>query len=330
MRTHLASLVLLAASACAHEPPLRGSLARVAVTPDGRGRVAVSVLDLSRGTRASLQGDAWMPMMSVFKLPLAVLALDEIDHGRLRLDERLPIAEADVDTAEDMPVATAWRNGQHAPTIEALLGWLIQDSDNTAADQLLALLGGGAAATARLQALGVSGIRIVEPEVAIGARLECSGLAAPAGGWTWAAVNACPDPPDALRAAAARHEVEASGNVATADGLVDLLDRLARGALLTEASRRWLLRTMEGTRSGPRRLKGMLPPGTAVAHRPGTAYTSEMGMSVAINDVGIVTMPDGRRFAIAAMESGSRASFEAQEDTIARIARSAWDALLRP
>jgi hypothetical protein len=55
-----------------------------------------------------------------------------------------------------------------------------------------------------------------------------------------------------------------------------------------------------------------------------------MGMSVAVNDVGIVTMPGGRRFAIAVMESGSRASFEAQEDTIARLARSAWDALLRP
>jgi beta-lactamase class A len=87
---------------------------------------------------------------------------------------------------------------------------------------------------------------------------------------------------------------------------------------------------MEGTRNGARRLKGLLPPGTPVAHRPGTACTSETGPSVAINDVGIVTMPDGRRFAIAVMESGSRASFEAQEDTIARLARSAWDALLRP
>jgi beta-lactamase class A len=140
----------------------------------------------------------------------------------------------------------------------------------------------------------------------------------------------CPDVPEGQQAAAAQHEVAASNNVATADGLVDLLARLDRGALLAETSQRWLLRTMEGTHNGPRRLKGLLPPGTPVAHRPGTAYTSEMGMSVAINDVGIVTMPDSRRFAIAVMESGSRASLEAQEDTIARLARSAWDALVRP
>jgi beta-lactamase class A len=323
-------LVLVAATACAHGAPLRDRLTRAAVTPDGQGRIAVSVLDLSTGARASIHGDAWMPMMSVFKLGLAVLALDQVDHGQLKLDQRLPIAEADVDDSENMPVAAAWKKGEHAPTLEELLVWLVESSDNTAADQMLALLGGGAAATARLHALGVTGIQIVEPEVSISARLDCSGLAAPARGWTWAAVHSCPDVPEAQQAAAAQHEVAASNNIATADGLVDLLARLDRGTLLTETSRRWLFRTMERTRNGPRRLKGLLPPRTPVAHRPGTAYTSAMGMSVAINDVGIVTMPDGRRFAIAVMESGSRASFAAQEDTIARLARSAWDALLRP
>jgi beta-lactamase class A len=328
MRIPFALFVFLAASACAHGASLRDSLARAAVTPDGQGRVAVSVLDLSTGMRASIHGDAWMPTMSVFKLGLAVLTLDQVDHGQLKLDQRLPIAEADVDDSENMPVAAAWKNGEHAPTIEELLVWLIQDSDNTAADQVLALLGGGTAATARLHALGVMGIQIVEPEVNIGARLDCAGLAAPAGGWTYSAAHSCSDVPEAQQAAAAQHEVAASNNVATADGLVDLLAQLDRGALLTETSRRWLLRTMGGTHNGPRRLKGRLPPGTPVAHRPGTAYSG--GMSVAINDVGIVTMPDGRRFAIAVMESGSRASFEAQEDTIARLARSAWDALLSP
>jgi len=325
MRIPFTLLLLVAAPACAHGPPLHDRLASTAVTPDGQGRVAVSVLDLSTRTRASIHGEAWMPMMSVFKLPLAVLALDQVDRGQLRLDQRVPIAEADL--APDMPVATAWKNGEHAPTIAELLVWMIQDSDNTAADQMLALLGGGTAATARLHALGVTGIQIVEPEVSIGARLECAGVAAPAGGWTYAAVLSCPDVPEVQQAAASKHEVEASNNVATADGLVDLLARLGEGALLTETSRRWLLQTMEGTHNGARRLKGLLPPGTPVAHRPGTAYTSDV--SVAINDVGIVTMPDGRRFAIAVMESGSRASFEAQEDTIARLARSAWDALLR-
>ena len=328
MRIPFALLILVAASSCAHGAPLHDRLASAAVTPDGEGRVAVSVLDLSVGTRASIHGDAWMPMMSVFKLPLAVLALDQVDHGQLKLDQRLTIAEADVDDSENMPVATAWKNGEHAPTLEELLVWLIQYSDNTAADQLLALLGGGTAVTARLHALGVMGIQIVEPEVSIGARLECSGRPAPAGGWTFAAEHSCPDVPEAQKAAAAQHEVAASNNVATPDGLVDLLARLDRGTLLTETSRRWLLRTMEGTRNGLRRIKGMLPLGTPVAHRPGTAYPGDM--SVAINDVGIVTMPDGRRFAIAVMESGSRASFQAQEDTIARLARSAWDALLGP
>ena len=328
MRILVALLPFFVPSACAHAVPLHDRLVSGAVTPDGQGRVAVSVLDLSTGTHASVQGNALMPMMSVFKLPLAVLTLDQVDRGQLELDQRAPIAEADVDDA--LPFATAWKEGEHAPTIEALLAWMIRDSDNTAADQLLALIGGGSVATARRSALGVTGIRIVEPEVSIGARLDCAGLAAPAGGWTWAAVHSCPDVPDAQRAAAAEHEVAAAGNAATTEGLVDLLARLGRGALLTDPSRRWLLGAMASTRNGSRRLKALLPPGTPVAHRPGTAYTTEMGMSVAINDIGLVTMPDGHQFAIAVMESGSRAPFETQEGAIARLARSAWDALLRP
>jgi beta-lactamase class A len=176
MRVPCALLLFVAASACAHGAPLHDRLASAAVTHDGRGRVAVSVVDLSTGTRASVHGDAWMPMMSVFKLPLAVLALDQVDRGQLRLDQRVPIAEADVD--ENMPVAIAWKNGEHSPTIQALLVWLIQDSDNTAADQMLALLGGGAAATAHLRALGVTGIQIVEPEVSIS---DPSGVRGPGG-----------------------------------------------------------------------------------------------------------------------------------------------------
>ena len=69
----------------------------------------------------------------------------------------------------------------------------------------------------------------------------------------------------------------------------------------------------------------MLPPGTPVAHKTGTAGVG--GITIANNDVGIVTMPDGHRFAIAVLMSGSHAELPVQEDTIARVAKAAWDAL---
>ena len=51
------------------------------------------------------------------------------------------------------------------------------------------------------------------------------------------------------------------------------------------------------------------------------------GVFVATNDVAIVTLPDGRRFAIAVMVTGSSAPMAEQERLIARLARTAWDSM---
>ncbi len=323
MRGHALALVFVVAG-CAHAPSLRERIAPTAATPDGQGRLAVSVLDLSSGARASFHGDVPLPMMSVFKLGLAVVALDEVDHGRLRLDQRVPLVEANLE-GDDTPSRTAWKDGEHAPALETLLAWMIQDSDNTSADAVYALLGGADPIMARLYALGVYGMAIAEPEIAISARLRCPGVSAPERGWTATAVDACPPQTPEQQSVAARHEIEVSRNVATTDGVVELLAKLDRGAILSPASNHWLVTTMLGTRTGPGRLKGMLPAGTPVAHKTGTARMGDL--TVAMNDVGIVTMPGGHRFAIAVMMSGTRALPAAQERTIASVARAAWDAL---
>ena len=318
------SLALTGAVACAHGPSLQQRIAPVAATPDGQGRVAVTVLDLSTGARASVGGDVPLPMMSVFKLPLAVVALDLVDRGQLQLEQSVPLQERDLE-GEDFPSWAAWKDGQRSPALETLLSWMLVASDNAAADEVYAVLGGGEAIAARLRALDVHGIQIGETELAIGARLACPGVRAPEGGWTGAAVEACPKLTPEQETASALREIRTSRNEATTDGLVDLLARVDRGELLSKRSRGWLLVRMEDTRTGLRRLKGQLPPGVSVAHKAGTAYVG--GVSVAVDDVGIVTAQDGKRFAIAVMMSGSRAPLEAQEDAIARIARAAWDAL---
>jgi beta-lactamase class A len=302
-------------------PALQEAIARAAAPIDGR--VAVTVQDLSTGARASLGGQTKLPMMSVFKLPLAVVALDAVDRGTMRLDQPVAIDEAELEDDDD-PTVAGWRDGLHAPALSVVLENMLVVSDNTAADVTLRRLGGPSAIMEGLRAAGVSGIAIGEPELAIEARLWCIGVAAPAGGWTAAAVEGC-KPGEREQAEAALREPEVGANRASSDAVVELLARLDAGSLLSEASRRWLLGAMAASTTGPRRLKGMLPPGTTVAHKTGTARVA--GVTVAANDVGIVTLPDGRRFAIAVLLSGSRAELPVQEDAIARIARAAWDAL---
>jgi beta-lactamase class A len=298
-------------------------MAAVAASASG-ARVAVTVVDLTTGARSSVDGDARLPMMSVFKLPLAVAALDAVDRGELALAQPVPIAEGEL-VPDVSPIAEAWRTrGERAPPLEVVVTRMIQDSDNTAGDKMVRLLGGGAAVTARLRALGVAGIDIAEPELDIEARLDCVGMPAPAGGWTAVALGSCPEPRAADRLAAAQREIAASPNAASSDALAELLRRLDEGTLLSDRSRRWLLATLAGTTTGPRRLRGLLPPGAPVAHKTGTAGVE--GLSIATNDVGIVTSPGGR-FAIAVLVAGSRAPLAEQERVIATMARAAWDAL---
>jgi beta-lactamase class A len=242
-------IALLTSAACASHPALRDSLAQTATAACPGATVAVTVLDLSMGARSSIHGDLRLPMLSVFKLPLTVAALDAVDKGELSFAQPIPIAESEL--APDMPIAEAWKKGGHSPALEVLLTKMIQDSDNTAGDKMVAVFGGGAKVTARLRTLGVDDIDIGEAEINISARLSCPPrVAMPAGGWTFAAVEACPNTNEADHVAAARRELAGAPNVATSDALVELLGRLDRCGLLSDPSRRWLLATLAGRPRG--------------------------------------------------------------------------------
>jgi beta-lactamase class A len=75
---------------------------------------------------------------------------------------------------------------------------------------------------------------------------------------------------------------------------------------------------------GAKRLKGQLPAGTVVAHKTGTGGTRD-GITSATNDVGIVTLPDGRHLAVAVFVSDSAADDATRDAVIARVAKVAWD-----
>jgi beta-lactamase class A len=113
-------------------------------------------------------------------------------------------------------------------------------------------------------------------------------------------------------------------NRATPAAAVALLSRLQEGRGLSAASRALLLADLTAAETGPRRLKGRLPEGTPVAHKTGTSGTRH-GLTRATNDIGLITLPDGRHLAVAVFVSDSRASESAREGAIAGIARAAWD-----
>jgi len=248
-------------TAPARDEALEKTLSAIVGAHDGV--VAVSVLHLGTKVRASVHGDAKLPTMSVFKLPLAFVALDAVNRGLHQLDEPVPFVEADL-RKEFSPLSEAWHKGEHTPSLRTVLVRTIQDSDNAGGDRLVSFLGGGAAITARLRAAGVQGVDVGEAEIEMFGRLGCPGTKAPAGGWTMVALQACPEATPSVRLAAAKAEASVSPNVATTEGLVQLLAVLDQKAFLGPERSQWLLDVLAGTKTGPHRLKGKLPAGARV------------------------------------------------------------------
>jgi beta-lactamase class A len=82
---------------------------------------------------------------------------------------------------------------------------------------------------------------------------------------------------------------------------------------------------LEQSGPGAKRIKGLLPKGTTVAHKTGTSGTEKNGLTRATNDAGLITLPNGKHIALAVFLSESMADQEAREATIAQAAKAVWD-----
>lgn len=288
------------------------------------GTVGVSVLHLESGKGAGLLGNERFPMASVFKLAVAIELCARADRGAFRLDAKVPIAPADLRPGS--PLAERAPAGGLTLSIGELLETMLVDSDNTAADLLLTLAGGSEVISAGLDAAGLGDIRVDRPEIELA--FDSFGVTAPPPRATWSpatlrkALDSVPEP--ARREAYARFLADPR-DTATPNALVQLLRQVAEARQLTPESRDRILALMGQTRPGERRLKGLLPAGTPVAHRTGTG--ADFGKAnICTNDIGIVTLPGGRgRLAIAVLIKGSDRSLAAREKAIAEIARAAYD-----
>ncbi len=158
---------------------------------------------------------------------------------------------------------------------------MIVHSDNQATDQLLTTLGGPAAIQRWLSAQQIRGIRI---DRTIAQLLRDRGHLAD------------------------------SKDVATPIAMVTLLNRLDDGTVLTLQSRAFLFELMNRCVTGSRRIRALLPVGTRVENKTGT-------LDGITNDVGVITMPDGRRVAVAVFARGGRD----RQPVIAAVARLIYD-----
>lgn len=283
------------------------------------GVLGVGLMNLDSEEAFTFNGDRAFPMQSVFKAPLAAAVLAEIDAGRL--SHQTPFRLEEMDLSPWSAIARAWPVRRDY-TARELLNAAVVDSDNTAADVLMARIGGPGAVTAWLndqhvEAVGIDRYeRELQPEI-LGLppfRPEWRNEAAFAAAWR--AV------PAAEQLRAVRAYLADRRDTATPRGMLDFLSGLDSGAMVSPASRQLLLQMMAGATTGAGRLKAGLPRGALLAHKSGVGPRVQ-GVLSAINDVGIAILPDGRRYAMAVFLMGSTLVEDASGDApIAAVARA--------
>ncbi|HET6900024.1 MAG TPA: class A beta-lactamase [Vicinamibacteria bacterium] len=283
----LPAMAVLAMLASGDLTGLAADLDRIARETDGTLGAAVRLVET--GETVVLNGDGRFPMQSVYKAPIGMAVLHEVDAGRLSLDAPIRVEIADlVPAGMHSPLRDAHPKGGSV-ALRELLRLSVEESDGTASDVLLRLAGGKAKAQGYLSSLGVEGIRIETTEGEMGRDYQAQYR-------SWA-----------MPAAA-----------------VDWLTALQQGKDLSPQSRALLLGWMTATKTFPTRLKGRLPAGTEVAHKTGSSGSRD-GVSAATNDIGIITLPDGRHLAVAVFLRDSKADDAARDAAIAKVARAAWD-----
>ena len=313
--------IFVSAPAAAQKPDLSSLETTIKrITDRARGRIGVALIHLQSGAVLDVRGDERFPMASVVKLPIALEVLKQVAERRLTLDRVVWLSSSDI-----RPCCALERrhpNGGVSRTVRELLELAMVESDNTAADALLKLVGGVNVVERRLRAMRFQKINVNRSEGQL--LLDMAGVtnAPPPELWTielQRRLVADIDRPS-LNIGRARY-LSDERDTATPHEMAQLLGRLQLGDLLPPSETELLLGLMVQTTTGERRLKGRLPSGTIIAHKTGTT-------AVVINDAGIITLPPDSRIAgslalVVFVADGSRIA--AMERSVAQISAAAFE-----
>ena len=260
------------------------------------------------------------PQQSVSKTWVTLTILDQIDQGKLRLSDPVTITVADLAVFHQPIRDRVIANGEITETVGSLIEQAITKSDNTANDALLWKAGGPDAVRDFIARKNLGAIRFGPGERLLQSRIA---------GLQWSQEMAIgrrfyaarAELPTEQRREALYAYLRDPMDGASPQAIVDALAKLARGELLSPASTQLMLSTMSRTSSGPNRLKAGVPGGWNFLHKTGTGQDLG-GISTGYNDIGIMTAPDGTRYAVAVMLGDTTASIPERMRLMQAVSRA--------
>ena len=275
------------------------------------GKAGIAIVSLRDGWEIGWNSDSLFPQQSCSKLWVAITAMDAVDRGKLRLDDRVTLGRGDLTLFHQPLREKVLGQGAHTTTLGSLLFDAITESDNTANDKLMRSVGGPTAVREMIARKGLGAIRFYNGERALQSKI--AGLiwsqSYSVGNAFFDARNALPM---AVRKAAFERYLADPYDGASPHAIASALASLKRGELLKPASSAKLLSIMGQTRTGKLRVRAALAPGWDWNHKTGTGQELN-GRIGGINDIGLLTAPDGSVYAMAIMTVPNSSDGGAQE-----------------
>ena len=114
-------------------------------------------------------------------------------------------------------------------------------------------------------------------------------------------------------------------NTTTANSANQLLKDFRDKKIVSKTSTDFLMTTMLETSTGKNKIVAQLPESVPVAHKTGSSGKNEKGLTIAENDIGIVTLPGGKSYALSIFVSDSMESAETNTKMIADISKIVFD-----
>ena len=263
------------------------------ITEGKKATVAVSVLGIDFPFQYNNNNaEKKLPMQSVFKYHIALAVLDLVDQGKLSLDQKVFIKKSELLPNTWSPIREKNPEGNFEMPISELIEYSVAMSDNVGCDVLLRLIGGPKVVHDFLISKGAKDTQIVYNEE--------------------------------LMQSAWKNQYE---NYTTMKSATRLLKDFYKGKILSKKSTEFLLAVMYRTSTGLNKIVEQLPKYAKVAHKTGSSGKNDAGLTGAENDIAIITLPNGKTYAIAIFVSDSTESYDVNCKMISDISKVVFEIL---
>ena len=263
------------------------------ITEGKKATVAVSVLGIDFPFQYNNNNaEKKLPMQSVFKYHIALAVLDLVDQGKLSLDQKVFIKKSELLPNTWSPIREKNPEGNFEMPISELIEYSVAMSDNVGCDVLLRLIGGPKVVNDYIVSKGVKNTQIVYNEE--------------------------------LMQSAWKNQYE---NYTTMKSATRLLKDFYKGKILSKKSTEFLLAVMYRTSTGLNKIVEQLPKYAKVAHKTGSSGKNDAGLTGAENDIAIITLPNGKTYAIAIFVSDSMETWEVNCKMISDISKMVFENL---